>query len=56
MGLLIKGILLDTMDLKENKRAKKKVIILLLAGAKALLQGFVYAQTRGENGTCNPNA
>ncbi len=29
---------------------------LLLARAKALLQGFVYAQTKGENGTCNPNA
>ncbi len=57
MGLLREGILPDIMDLEENKRARKKENNqLLLARAKVLLQGFVYAQTRGENGTCNPNA
>jgi hypothetical protein len=43
------------MDLKKNKRAKKRIINFLV-GAKVLFQGFVCAQTKGENGTCNPNA
>jgi hypothetical protein len=47
MGLLKKGIRPDTMDLEENKKARKRIINLLV-GAKALLQGFVYAQTKGE--------
>ncbi len=53
--LLSEGILLDTVDLKENK-GKEKNNQLSLVGAKVLFQGVVCAQTRGKNGTYNPNA
>jgi hypothetical protein len=56
LGLLKEGMLPDTVDLEESKRAQKESNQLLHEGGKALLQGTICAQARGKNATCNSNA
>ncbi len=56
LGLLKEGMLPDTVDLEESKRAQKESNQLLHEGGKALFQGTICAQARGKNATCNSNA
>ncbi len=56
IGLLREGILLNTVDLEENKKARKKIINYFWQKQRLYFKGLFVRQTRGENGTCNPNA